>query len=253
VRTVSEVSELANVTVRTLHHYDEIGLLSPAARSDAGYRLYSRADLERLQEVLVWRQLGFSLTEIRRLLDDPGHDRLGAVRQQLELIGRKIERLGATARALEAALAAHENESDAQEATMFEGFESTDYELEARERWGDSAAHSESAARTAGYGEREWREIAAESGQINADFAASMAAGEPAGGERAQAIAKRHREHISRWFYPCSPELHCGLGELYVADARFAANFESHHAGLAAYVRDAIAAGASASGPPHAD
>ena len=78
MRTVSEVSELANVTVRTLHHYDEIGLLSPAARSDAGYRLYSRADLERLQEILVWRQLGFSLTEIRRLLDDPGHDRLGA-------------------------------------------------------------------------------------------------------------------------------------------------------------------------------
>jgi MerR family transcriptional regulator, thiopeptide resistance regulator len=100
MRTVGEVSELAGVTVRTLHHYDEIGLLRPSGRSEAGYRLYGHADLERLQEIVVWRQLGFSLTEVQDLLDDPGYDRGAALRRQRELVELQVERLGATARAL---------------------------------------------------------------------------------------------------------------------------------------------------------
>src|ERR1700730_9622060 len=100
MRTVGELSELAGVTVRTLHHYDEIGLLSPSDRSEAGYRLYSYADLERLQEVLVWRQLGFSLAEIKALLDEPGYDRGSALRRQRELVEVQIEQLGATAQAI---------------------------------------------------------------------------------------------------------------------------------------------------------
>lgn len=133
---------------------------------------------------------------------------------------------------------------------MFEGFEPDVYKEEARERWGDTDAYRESTARTAGYGEREWSRIAAESEQIAADFASSMAAGLPAHGERAREIAERHREHISRWFYACSPDRHRGLGELYAADPRFAVNFERREPGLAAYVRDAIAAGATAYRPP---
>jgi DNA-binding transcriptional MerR regulator len=87
MRTVGEVAKLAGVTVRTLHHYDEIGLLSPGVRSDAAYRLYSYEDLIRLQEILVWRQLGFSLAETQALLDDPGYDRANALRRQRELVG----------------------------------------------------------------------------------------------------------------------------------------------------------------------
>ena len=89
MKTVGEVAELAGVTVRTLHHYDELGLLSPSERSGAGYRLYSHDDLERLQEILIWRQLGFSLVEIVSLLDDPGHDRLAALERQRELVGAR--------------------------------------------------------------------------------------------------------------------------------------------------------------------
>ncbi len=87
MRTVSELSALAGVTVRTLHHYDEIGLLVPSERSESGYRLYSGADLSRLQEILVWRQLGFSLTEIQAMLDDPGHDRGRALRRRARALG----------------------------------------------------------------------------------------------------------------------------------------------------------------------
>jgi len=244
MRTVSEVSELAGVTVRTLHHYDELGLLSPSARSDAGYRLYSAADLARLQEIVVWRRLGFSLAEIRALLDDRAHDRVLALRRQRELVEAQLERLRASARALDAALAAHANGTEPQEETMFDGLAASDFEDEARERWGHTDAYRESAARTARYGEREWREIRAQSEQITTDFAAALAAGEPASAESVRAIAERHRRHISEWFYPCSPQLHRGLGELYVADLRFAAGFEGRAEGLAAYVRDAIVANA---------
>ncbi len=246
MRTVSEVSQLAGVSVRALHHYDEIGLLCPSERSDAGYRLYSSADLVRLQEIVVWRQLRFSLSEIRALLDDPAHERGEALRRQRELVELQIERLGATARALDAALAAYAKGTEPEEATMFEGFDPTDYEDEARERWGDTDAYRESAARTAGYGEREWREIHAESEQIVSDFAAALAAGEPATAAGPRAVAERHRLHISKWFYACSPTMHRGLGELYATDPRFAANFERQQAGLADYVRDAIDANAEA-------
>jgi DNA-binding transcriptional MerR regulator len=246
MRTVGELAQLAGVTVRTLHHYDEIGLLSPSGRSDAGYRLYEYSDLVRLQEILIWRQLGFPLQEIQRLLDDPGHDRLSALERQRELVGRELERLGATARALDAALAAHEQGTQLEETKMFEDFDPTAYEDEARERWGHTDAYQESARRTAGYGEAEWAEIRAEADQIVEDFAALMAAGEPATGERARAVAERHRRHITRWFYPVSTQMHRGLADMYIADPRFRATYESVAPGLARYVRDAVNANGDA-------
>jgi DNA-binding transcriptional MerR regulator len=91
MRTVGEVAELAGVSVRALHHYDELRLLSPSERSEAGYRLYSHRDLERLQEILVWRALGFSLGDIRALLDQDGYDRLSALERQRELVQRDLE------------------------------------------------------------------------------------------------------------------------------------------------------------------
>src|SRR5690348_4170798 len=106
MKTVGEVAELARVTVRTLHHYDELGLLEPSGRSEAGYRLYSYDDLARLREILIWRALGLPLTEIASLLDDPGHDRVAALERQRELIGREIDRLGELAAAVDAAIAA---------------------------------------------------------------------------------------------------------------------------------------------------
>jgi MerR family transcriptional regulator, thiopeptide resistance regulator len=242
MRTVSEVSELARVTVRSLHHYDEIGLLKPSARSDAGYRLYSREDLARLQEIVIWRQLGFSLADVKALLDDPQHDRVRALREQRRLVERQIERLGAIAAALDASLAALVQGTDVEEAAMFERFDPTAYDDETRELWGDSEAYRESTARVASYGESEWCEIRAEAEQIVSDFVALQEDGEDPAGDLARAVAERHRQHVSRWFYECSPRVHRGLGEMYVADERFARNYERHAAGLAAYVRDAFAA-----------
>ncbi len=250
MKTVGEVAGLAGVTVRTLHHYDELGLLSPSGRSEAGYRLYSHPDLGRLREILIWRALGFPLTEIGALLDDPGHDRLGALERQRELIERELDRLGALATAVDAAIAAHLNGTRLEEEAMFEGFDPSEYEDEARERWGHTEAYQESRRRAQEYGEAEWDEIRAESETITRELVALMRAGRPADGPEARALAERHRSHISRWFYPCSAQMHRGLGEMYAADERFAAVYEREAPGLAAYFRDAIVAAADGTPAP---
>ena len=246
MKTVGEVSELASVTVRTLHHYDELGLLSPSERSEAGYRLYSYDDLARLQEILIWRALGFSLAEIVSLLDDPDHDRLAALERQRELVGRKVDRLRGLALAVDAAIAAHRNGTRMKETNMFEGFDPAEFEDETRERWGHTEAYRESARRTQAYGEAEWSEIRHESEAIVRELVELMRVGEPAAGEAAGALAERHRRHISRWFYPCSPRMHRGLAEMYIADERFARTYERQAEGLAAYFHDAIVGNADA-------
>ena len=246
MRTVSEVAELTGVTVRALHHYDELGLLCPSERSESGYRLYSYDDLARLREILIWRALGFSLSEIGSLLDDRAYDRLSALERQRELVRAEVERLGALAAAVEEAIDAELSGTRLEETTMFEGFDPREYEDEARERWGDTEAYQESARRTREYGEAEWNEIRRESSEIVDGLAALMRAGEPADGDAARALAERHREHISRWFYPCPPLMHRGLAEMYIADERFRRNYEREAEGLAAYFHDAIVANADA-------
>jgi DNA-binding transcriptional MerR regulator len=250
MKTIGEVGELAGVSVRTLHHYDDVGVLSPSARSDAGYRLYSHADLERLQEVLVWRALGFSLAEIKALLDDPAYDRRSALRRQRGLVSMELERLGGVAQAIDAALAAHEKGTAMKEESMFDGFDAAQYEDEARERWGHTEAYRESARRTAAYGDDEWRAIKAESDGVIDAFVALLADGAPPDGAAARAVAERHRRQISRWFYECSPEMHRGLAEMYVSDPRFTKTYEDRAAGLAAFVHDAIVANSAPAGVP---
>jgi DNA-binding transcriptional MerR regulator len=250
MRTVSEVAELTGVTVRALHHYDELGLLRPSERSQAGYRLYSYDDLARLREILIWRRLGFALSEVGSLLDDPDHDRLAALERQRELVRAEVERLGAIAAAVQEAIDAELSGTRLEEATMFEGFDPSEYEEEARERWGDTDAYQASARRTRSYGEDEWGEIRRESEQIVIELVALMRAGQPADGEAARALAERHREHISRWFYPCSPSMHRGLAEMYLADERFRRNYEREAEGLAAYFHDAIVANAGSAASP---
>jgi DNA-binding transcriptional MerR regulator len=252
MRTVGQVSAFAGVSVRALHHYEEIGLLVPSGRSEAGYRLYSAAELERLQEILGWRALGFQLSEIAALLDDPAHDRIEALRRQRELVESDLARLGALATAIDRAIEAHRRGTTQKEESMFEGFDPSAYEDEARERWGHTDAFNESARRTARHGDAEWAEIRSQAEAIHQDFATVMRAGEPADGRAAHAVAERHRLHISTWFYDCSSAVHRGLAEMYITDPRFTANYERVAPGLARYVHDAIVAKAERAPAPTA-
>jgi hypothetical protein len=128
--------------------------------------------------------------------------------------------------------------------SMFEDFDPTQYEEEARERWGHTDSYRESARRTAGYGETEWTQIRADADAVVADFARLLAAGEPADGDEARSVAERHRQHIIRWFYDLSPQMHRNLAEMYIADQRFAASYERVAPGMAGYVHDAVVANA---------
>ncbi|MBO3749729.1 MerR family transcriptional regulator [Streptosporangiaceae bacterium NEAU-GS5] len=245
--SVGQVAAFACVTVRTLHHYDEIGLLSPGERTAAGYRRYTEPDLDRLQQILFYRELGFSLEEVAAILDDPSADPLTHLRRQHELLRQRIDRLARMAAAVEQAMEAHAmgiSLTPEERFEVFGDFRPEDHEEEVRERWGDSEAFEQSRRRAASYTKQDWLKIKDEGGEILAALADAYAAGQPPYSPQAMDAAEAHRAHIGRWFYDCSPQIHRGLGDMYVADPRFAANYETVATGLAQYVRDAIHANA---------
>jgi DNA-binding transcriptional MerR regulator len=248
-RTVGEVARLANVSVRTLHHYDEIGLLSPSRRSEAGYRLYAHGDLERLQRILGYRELGFELGAIRTLLEDG--DDAAHLRRQAEAIDRRLRRLEAMRATLHRTMEARRMGVNLTAKEMLEVFgdeDPTRHAVEAEERWGDDDAWAQSQERTKRYGKDDWLRIKEELEAVEARVAAALAAGVPADAEEAMDAAEAHRRHIGLRFYDCSYEMHRNLAEMYVADPRFAEHYERRAEGLAAYLRDAILANADRHG-----
>jgi len=242
--TVGELSRLTGVTVRALHHYDEIGLVRPSQRSAAGYRIYNDGDVLRLQQVLVFRELGVALDEIGSAIDEAS-DRAALLRKHRRELAEKRTRIDAMLAAVDAALGALEKGQTMQPVDvkkMFDGFNPEDYEEEARQRWGHTDAYKESARRTKQYGKPEWEAIRRESEAIYARLAELMQQGAGAADPAVQAAVEDHRMHLERWFYPCSKQMHHGLGEMYVADARFTANLDKVAPGFARFLRDAIAA-----------
>jgi MerR family transcriptional regulator, thiopeptide resistance regulator len=245
--TVGDVSKMAHVSVRTLHHYDELGLVKPSSRTEAGYRLYTPRDLERLQQVLFHRELGFSLEDIARMLADPAFDRRRALMTQRSLLAERAEQARALVDLIDKTIDALDQGEPMSHEDMFNGFDPTQYEEEAKERWGGSAEYEESIKRTRRYTREDWKRLGVEAGAIHEGFAQAMDAMVPPTDARAMDLAERHRQHISRWFYPCSFEIHTGLGQMYVADPRFAANYEPIRTGMAQYICDAIRANAERS------
>jgi DNA-binding transcriptional MerR regulator len=246
--TVSEVAELAGVGGRTLRHYDDIGLLTPSARTDAGYRLYSRGDLERLQEILLFRELEIPLADIAVLLSGGAFDRRAALELQREMLHRKAARTGALIASVERAINAERTGVRMTTEEMFEVFGDFDpatYEDEVKERWGESDAYKESARRTARYTKADWERFKAESEQIGTDTARLMDEGVPPTDGRAMDLAEQARLQIDTWFYPCSHQMHVNLAEMYIADPRFTATYEKIHAGMARYWHEAILANAA--------
>lgn len=231
--------------MRTLHHYDRIGLLVPSGRSDSGYRLYAYDDLERLREIRLLRELGFGLDAIGRLLDVAAYDRRGALTAQRHLLVERLERTQRIIRGVDRALRATAEGKEMDETEMFEGleeFDHTRYEAEVEQRWGGSEAYKESKRRTSRYGKADWTRIKKEGDAVFARLAELLARGARADGREAMDLAEEHRRHIDRWFYPCSPGLHRQVAALYTADPRFEAYFEKHGSGLAGYVQEAIRA-----------
>jgi DNA-binding transcriptional MerR regulator len=247
--TVGEVAKLARISVRALHHYDEIGLLAPSGRTESGYRLYTDRDLERLQQVLFFRELGFALEDVARILNDPHFDRRQALVAQRAMLVEKGERLKAMVDLVDRTLASLGKETAMSVEDMFDGnFDPAVYEEEAKERWGKTPSYAESKRRTKSYMKDDWKKIGEEAEAIVTALAELFAAGAKATDAPARALVEKHRLHIDRWFYPCSRAMHVGLGEMYVSDPRFTQYYDQRRPGLAEFVRDAIRANAEAAG-----
>lgn len=243
---VGQVAAAVGISVRTLHHWDSIGLLRPSARTTSGYRSYGARDLERLQQVLTYRQLGFALEEIAALLDDPTIDTLDHLRRQQELLAERIRRLQSTAalvrRAVEAtrmgmSLDPHELQE------VFGEDDPTRYAKEAEQRWGSTDAWASSQARTSSYRKQDWLRIRADGEDLERRFAAALASGVPADDPAVTVLVEEHRQQICRNFYEADAATHRSLADMYVADERFRAHYEAVAPGLAQYVHDAVHAG----------
>lgn len=251
---VSEVAGRAHVTVRTLHHYDSIGLLAPSGRSSAGYRVYSDADVERLFQILMFRELGLPLEEIRRLLDAPAAVRHDALRTHRELLLEKRQRTEAVIRAVDRALHAMEGGTGMKRDELDEAFDAlanapgwvrdqhAEHGAEAQRRWGDTDEYRESMRRAVRHSKADWQQIRDEGEANEARMAALLAAGGSPQSPEAMDAAESMREHIERWFYPCSHAMHVGLADMYQSDPRFAAHYDNRLEGLASFVAEAIRA-----------
>ena len=242
--TVGELSRLSGVTVRTLHHYDEIGLLRPSGRTASGYRLYADDDVLRLQQILILRELGMPLDDIAGALDT--ENRAELLHQHRAALVAKRGQLDAMLAAVDRALEALEKGNpimtpeDFQQ--LFDGFDPSAYEEEVKERWGNTPAYRESRRRVKSYTKADWTQLGAEAAAINARLIELMREGAAPTDPRVQAAVEDHRAHITKWFYDCGKDIHRGLGEMYVADPRFTANIDKAAPGLAQFLADAIRA-----------
>ncbi len=247
--TVGQVADATGVTVRTLHHYDEIGLLRPSDRSPSGYRLYTSADVERLARVVGLRRLGLSLEDVADALDAGPARRAQVLRRHRAVVAARLDELAGALAALDTALEAEMTRStpgltpDEQREIFGDGFRD-EYAAEAQERWGDTDAWKQSAARTARYTKQDWEQVKAEADAVGAAFVVAMQSGAPASSSVAMDAAEAHRRHIHERFYDVSYDMHRGLADMYVADERFTKTYEDVAPGLAQYVRDAIHANA---------
>ena len=236
--SIGEAARRAGVSVRTLRHYDQIGLLRPSRVTQAGYRVYDEDALLRLEQILFFRELGFPLGEIGRLMQNPAYDAREAMRRQRALLLAQRRRLDAMIGRLDRAM---QGQGPAElEVFSMKEIEAmkAQYAEEARTRWGDTQAYAQSQAREAGYGKADWQRIQAGMDDLLRAFA--QARDWPAQDARVQALVGQWQAYITDNFYACTDEILSGLGRMYVADERFTRHMDRFGEGTAACVARAI-------------
>ena len=235
---ISEVAKLTGITVRTLHYYDEIGLLKPSEITEAGYRLYSREDLEILQQILFFRELDFPLSQIKEIMNNPNYDKEEALKKQKELLIQQRQRKEGLIKLIEKRIEGDNNMSF-KEFDMNEIEENKKkYAKEVKERWGTSKAYEESEKKTSSYNKEKWGDINQETSEIFKGFA-ELRNSDP-GSEEVQELVRRWQKYITDNFYTCTNEILSGLGLMYVEDERFKENLDKNGEGTAKLMAEAI-------------
>ena len=248
--TVGEVSTLLGVSVRALHHWDETGLVHPSRRSAAGYRLYCEADIMRIQQVLVYRQTGMNLADIKMVLDEPETDAMTHLRRQRELVQGQVSHLQQMLSSIDMVMDIQQSGARISVAEMAEIW-GTDwdpvYVEEARAQWGDTPEWAESYRRKARMSRADWEQAHEETVALETALAEAMRSGVEPGSPEANALARWHRKDFNRWFeVSISKQVLIARG--YVADERYARYYDKRAPGLAAWLKDVIDASARSEG-----
>jgi len=237
--SIGSLSKLSGVSIRALHHYDQIGLLQPSEVAESGYRYYDDAAIERLWQILFYRELDFPLAEIGEILDSPSFDRNRALTEHRNLLTQKRERLDRLIELVSNAMKGEQN-------MEFKPFDTSEidalreqYAEEAKARWGNTDAYRESTKRAAQWTEADKKRMEAESGEIFSGFAALV--GTDPADARVQELVARWKAFISQSYYNCTNEILAGLGQMYIADERFMKNIDKFGTGTAKLMSDAIA------------
>ncbi len=235
---INEVSKLTGVTVRTLHYYDKIGLLAPTEITQAGYRLYDDKALFKLAQIMFFKELDFSLDEIKNIINRPDFDTNKALSNQKEMLIKKRDRLDGLIKLVDKTLEGGFNMS-------FKEFDTTDIEVakekyaqEAKDLYGNTNEYTQYQTRTAKYTKQDWNDINTKMLTIFNEFADNM--DKAVDSNETVALVEKWKAFISENFYDCSNEVLEGLGIMYVNDERFKANIDKTEPGLAEYISKAI-------------
>ena len=233
--TVHQLAEKAGITPRTLRHYDRIGLLKPAELAKNGYRQYGDQELIRLQQILFFRELDFTLEEIQTMIDHPRFDLADAFRYQRGLLELKRKRLGTIIKSIDTTLNTMQDQNITdQERDLYGSLsdgEIQQYKNEAKQRWGGTDAYKQSQERYAKLSKAEIEKLKAETESVNQSLADAVARGLAPESEEFQSLVEKHFQGIN-FFYDCSMEIYRGLADMYVQDDRFAAYYRKYHADL---------------------
>lgn len=239
--SISEMAKCSGVSVRTLHYYDRIGLLHPSeVTAGNGYRWYGQAELLRLQQILLYRELDFSLTEIGEILSAPNYDVRQALQRQRELLALQQKRLSRLMGLLDKQLKGAQNMEFSEFSTAELDAAKAAYRAEAREKWGHTTAWRQSEEKAQKRTKPEESALQSQMNDLLRQFAAARHT-DPAGAE-AQQLVKAWQAFLTAHYYDCTEEILAGLGQMYTADDRFRANLDQLGAGTAAFLSAAIAA-----------
>lgn len=238
--TVQQLANLAGVTTRTLHHYDEIGLLSPARKSSNGYRQYGEAELLKLQQIMFFRELEFPLKEIETILKNPKFDMATALSDHRKLIKIKKKRMNDLLKTIDKTLTKINHKKNMDDKELYGGFskeEAETYAAEAKARWGHNDAYKQSQERVKKMSKEQFAQIGKEGDELQKEIVANIDKGPES--PIVQKLIAKHYDNL-RHFYEPNLEMYRGLADMYVSDPRFAAHFKKYHPDLPEFMRDAM-------------
>lgn len=234
--TIKEVSKLCGVTVRTLHYYDEIGIFKPSLINDSRYRLYSEDSLIKLQEILFFKELDFSLKEIKNIVSNPKYDRKYALNMQKDILIKKKNRIEDLIKLINKSM----DDSFILGLEKFKEEEiekmKENYKKEVKERWGNTLEYRE--FKDKGYSYKDNERFKEDIESIFSRFKGVVSLGE--GSKEAQELVELWHEYINNNFYTCSKEILSNLGDMYVYDERFKKNIDKDFEGLSEFINKAI-------------